>query len=184
MHELTEIALKIGNNDKAKDHSHTEFYGPLLTPHKHTFLDVLEIGIYMGGSLLMWKEFFPNAQIHGIDIEEHEKAKHLRDEDRITTYFEDAYTKEFYDKIKHKSFDFILDDGPHTVETWNLFLNNYVKLLKPGGILIIEDIFTAKQAVWLVKNFQGDKNRLSIIDRRGCPNACSTYTNEILILYM
>jgi hypothetical protein len=40
---------------------------------------VLEIGIYSGGSLLMWKEYFgENAKIYGVDI--HESGRGFEDE--------------------------------------------------------------------------------------------------------
>ena len=39
-----------------------------FAPLKTEPLRVLEIGIERGGSLLMWRDYFPNAQVFGIDI--------------------------------------------------------------------------------------------------------------------
>ena len=39
-----------------------------------------------------------------------------------------------------KQFDFILDDGPHTLESMKIFIENYSTLLTDNGVLIIEDI--------------------------------------------
>jgi hypothetical protein len=37
-------------------------------------------------------------------------------------------------------FDVIIDDGPHTLQSQIFAVNSYFPMLKPGGILIIEDI--------------------------------------------
>jgi hypothetical protein len=37
-------------------------------------------------------------------------------------------------------YDVIIDDGPHSLHTQQFTVANYFNLLKPGGVLIIEDI--------------------------------------------
>jgi len=189
MHELTEIAKRIGRSDKATSHLYTEFYGPLLEPRRNTIKNVLEIGISDGGSHLMWHEYFPQAEIWGIDTRPHVNVSldDMVGMPRMHLYFEDAYKQKMLRKLTNRylKFDFMLDDGPHTLESWHWFLAYYVDYLAPNGIMVIEDIFTIEQAEQLIKDFEGDKDRLSIIDRRATPGAYKEhFDNEILLLYM
>ena len=187
MHELTKIAKRIGRSDKATSHCYTEFYGPLLEPRRDSIRNVLEIGISDGGSLLMWHEYFPNAEIYGVDTRDfvNVSLKDLEQLPRMHLYFEDAYSTAFIKKLKGIKFDMMLDDGPHTQESWTYFLEHYRKLLAPDGIMMVEDIFTPQLAARLIGTFKGDQNRLSIIDRRATPGAYKEhFDNEIVLLYM
>lgn len=55
----------------------------------------------------------------------------------------DAYNNDFF--ITHFlnkdiKFDFILDDGPHTLESMKQFIKLYSQIMTENGILIIEDV--------------------------------------------
>ena len=52
----------------------------------------------------------------------------------------DAYDKKFIDSLSSEKFDFIIDDGPHTLESMISCVENYSKLLTDDGTLIIEDV--------------------------------------------
>ncbi len=45
-----------------------KWYDPLFSPLLDETVKLLEIGIYHGGSLLLWKDYFPNGQITGADL--------------------------------------------------------------------------------------------------------------------
>jgi predicted O-methyltransferase YrrM len=201
LHKLTKIARKIGHSDKATSHIYTEFYGPFLNPRRLDVKRMLEVGISDGGSIAMWHEFFPNAQIYGVDKEkkDSELVEKLKKEDRVHLFFEDAYKRKFINKLKGLKFDVILDDGRHDMVAWSAFLKMYPALLAKDGVLMIEDVFSIDHAEALIEGFKGDKDRLSIIDRRTIPGAYRrtvtfTYengveqthfvTNEIVLLYM
>ena len=54
---------------------------------------------------------------------------------------ENAYTKEYVQKhFENKTFDFLLDDGPHTISSQKKFVKLYSPLLSENGILIVEDV--------------------------------------------
>lgn len=116
-----------------------EFYNDLLTPLKNRTINVLEIGIYFGHSVMLWQAFFPQATIYCADIVECPGIDNL---DRVIQYTESAYTPEFMGKLTGLSFDIIIDDGPHTLETMKYFLIHYPRLLKNNGVLILEDIIS------------------------------------------
>ena len=104
---------------------------------RHQATNVLEIGVDLGGSILLWKDYFPNAHITGVDIK---KCEAIENKDRITSIVTDAYTKEFADTLADNSYDLIIDDGPHTLASMIAFLRMYLPLLKDDGILVIEDV--------------------------------------------
>jgi hypothetical protein len=53
----------------------------------------------------------------------------------------DAYNQTLTELFQNSYFDFIIDDGPHTLESQLYTSTNYFKKLKINGLLIIEDIF-------------------------------------------
>lgn len=125
-------------------HTYIDFYDRFFRKFRYDNLNILEIGIWKGYSLLLWREYFPNAIIHGIDIIP-ARCDHLRDErkypDRIINHCGDSTNKEFIDKeFKGIEFDLIIDDGSHQVQTQ---LNTH-KVLYPyvrkDGYYIVEDV--------------------------------------------
>jgi hypothetical protein len=138
-------------------HSYTDVYDFFLHGIKNTALNVLECGIGTndpdlassmgingspGASLRMWKEYFPNAQIFGIDIDH----KIMFKEERIQTFVVDQTSVEsikiFKDTVE-VDFDFIIDDGLHDYMPQLILFENMIDRLNPGGIYIIEDCFNS-----------------------------------------
>lgn len=113
------------------------FYDKLFTPIQNEVKHVLEVGIHNGYSLELWQSFFNYATVVGVDINH---CPEIQGRERIVQYTEDAYSHNFLNKFKESSFDIIIDDGPHTYNSMVFFLQNYLKLVKPGGYLILEDI--------------------------------------------
>jgi hypothetical protein len=92
-----------------------------------------------GASLRMWEEFFPAAEIHGFDI----KRDILFNEGRIQCHYMDqsspASMAEAF-AAAGGEFDLIIDDGSHHI-LHQLNTKDYARpALRPGGLLIIEDI--------------------------------------------
>lgn len=135
--------------DKNTVHSYLDLYETLFTDKKETAKHILEIGILNGGSIKLWKDYFTNATIHGIDIIRDNKKWHdIIADPNITLYTGiDAYNKEFIANAflnKNIKFDIIIDDGPHTLISMMQYITYYSQLLLPDGILIIEDVYNMK----------------------------------------
>jgi len=132
-------------------HSYHKHYAEKFHDLRHSVKKVLEIGVFRGHSLLMWHDYFPNAEIYGIDIsfEWHNMGVNAvelcKDKKRIHLLEADACTHETLQIVKEKwgdDFDIILDDASHHPyhQAWALL--NYKDLLKQdGGIFAIEDVF-------------------------------------------
>jgi SAM-dependent methyltransferase len=143
MSEMDQKALDASkyDTDKAK-HTHylrryEEYFQPLLDQE----VKLLELGIYHGGSLLLWRDYFKKGLIAGLDL----NPVNLEDTgDRIRIYQGQQQDTELLDRIAREAapdgFDIIIDDCSHIGELtrisfWHLFDNH----LKPGGIFVIED---------------------------------------------
>ena len=132
--------------DKNTVHSYLDLYQNLLISKKETALNVLEVGIYHGGSIKLWGDFFTNATVYGLDlyINDNKVWDVLKNNSKYILHTStDAYNPELFktnfldNNIKC---DFMLDDGPHTLESMIKFINLYSQIMTEDGILIIEDV--------------------------------------------
>lgn len=118
-------------------HSYVEAaYGKLFEKNLD-IKNVLEIGIWKGGSHLLWRDYFPNATVTGIDVGH---CNELTNQERIIQVITDAYTDQAVNLFDDGSFDIIIDDGPHTLHTMKYVVEKYLPKLSKNGILCIEDI--------------------------------------------
>ena len=141
---LLELVKKNGRTDKHTTHSYLPLYDKLLLSKKETAKNVLEIGIAAGGSIKLWYEYFPNATVYGFDIKKiTEIWDGIKNNPRIILGCFDAYDEtNFSNELLNKNiqFDFMLDDGPHSLQSMKTFIKLYSQLMTEDGILIIEDV--------------------------------------------
>jgi hypothetical protein len=133
--------------DKNTVHSYLPLYQQLFNSKKQTAKNVLEVGIYLGGSIKLWHDFFTNATVHGLDISPLSKMwPEICNKERIILYTStDAYNTVFFTQNflnKDVKYDILLDDGPHTLESMIKFIQLYSQLIADDGILVIEDVPT------------------------------------------
>jgi cephalosporin hydroxylase len=128
--------------DKNTVHSYLPLYQNLLIGKKETTKNVLEVGVYHGGSIKLWSDFFTNATIYGLDINVQELDFIKNKENIILFESTDAYNEDVMTNLLNKNikFDFLLDDGPHTLESMKKFIKLYLPLMTEDGILMIEDV--------------------------------------------
>jgi hypothetical protein len=152
------VALLFGRNlkvlatlygsDKWNTHWYAQHYQQILSPIRRKRLTVLEIGIggygeprLGGGSLRMWRTWFPNAIIHGIDIED--KSPH--GERRIHIHRGSQSDEKFLASVLEQSGtpDLIIDDGSHLNEHVISTFKFLFPRLADGGFYVVEDIQTS-----------------------------------------
>jgi hypothetical protein len=133
--------------DKNTVHSYLPLYDTLLKSKKDTAKNVLEVGIFKtGGSIKLWHDYFVNATVYGLDIIKLENIIHddIKNNDRIVLHtFSNAYDINFFNKNfldKGIKCDFMLDDGPHSLDSMLRFIKLYSQIMTDDGILIIEDV--------------------------------------------
>jgi hypothetical protein len=104
---------------------------------------VLEIGIYSGGSLEMWKHYFgAKAKLYGVDIEESCK---VYEDDSTKVFCGDQEDRTFWGHFKREVpvLDIVIDDGGHLPEQQIATLEEVLSHLRPGGIYVCEDVHGA-----------------------------------------
>ena len=141
---LEEIADN-SRTDKNTTHSYLPLYQQLLMGKKETAKNVLEVGICTGGSIKLWSDYFTNANVYGLDIMNINKVwESIKDTEKIILHTSiDAYNHDFFVTNflnKNIKCDFMLDDGPHTLESMIKFIQLYSQIMTDDGILIIEDV--------------------------------------------
>ena len=127
--------------DKESIHSYLPLYEAKFSHRRDKVKRVLEIGVERGGSLKLWADYFPNAEVWGFDIAER-APEFLKGHPRIKVFKADAYNKALIAELIQKGmyFDVIVDDGPHTLTSMIFAAKYYSQLLAPNGVLCIEDI--------------------------------------------
>jgi hypothetical protein len=137
MESLHEIGLKY-KTDKSYYHNYCTYYDTILSNQRLTAKNILEVGIDNGCSLLMWNDYFVNANIYGIDISLHYNPI-LREKNRIHCIQDDQSNLQTKFNVE---FDMIIDDGSHIVSHQKATIEKLWPTLKKGGIYILEDLHT------------------------------------------
>jgi hypothetical protein len=103
-------------------------------------VNVLEVGIYAGGSLEMWREYFgPKVELFGVDIEPACKAS---EKDGTRIFIGDQADPFFWAGVKLQvpKLDIVIDDGGHTPEQQRVTMDQLLPHLRRGGVYCCEDI--------------------------------------------
>ena len=122
-------------------------------------ITILEIGIFKGGSLRMWKNYFsPDSLIVGIDIN---PACKKFEKDNIKTYIGDQTDVNFLNSVIKDigKPDIIIDDGGHTSNQQIISFNYLFNHLNDQGIYLIEDTHTSYHS-----DFQDRQDGLTFMD--------------------
>ena len=138
---VKKIEARRYNTDKPSFDVYFRTYERLFGPLANKPVHLLELGISQGGSLELWRDYFPKGTIAGIDI----APVRLEDPSgRIHVYRGLQHDAALLDRVRRETapggFDIIIDDCSHIGEFtalsfWHLFDSH----LKPGGLYVIED---------------------------------------------
>jgi hypothetical protein len=105
---------------------------------------LVEVGVYSGGSMPMWRHYFgKDCRVHGVDIEQACKAY----EDAHTTiHIGDQADRHFWKKFRAAipQVDVLIDDGGHEPEQQMVTLEEMLPHLSPGGVYVCEDVHGAR----------------------------------------
>jgi hypothetical protein len=100
---------------------------------------LVEIGVYSGGSLDMWKSYLgERATIHGVDIEE---ACRVYDDGKTHIHIGDQADRAFWRQFRKDvpQLDIVVDDGGHEPTQQIVTLEELLPHLRPGGVFLCED---------------------------------------------
>lgn len=118
-------------------------YDRYLAPYRNRPVRMLEIGVYKGGSLALWRRYFgPSAIIFGIDIDPDCARFDGQDgQVRIGSQADPAFLTVVADEMG--GVDIVLDDGSHDSRHIRTSFGTLFPRLSEGGIYIIEDLHAA-----------------------------------------
>lgn len=171
--ELCKLAIKYGSDKapKFKKHTYTIFYNQFFKNKRKSVKKILEIGIGGGGSLKMWQDFFPKAEVYGIDY----RPELLINEGRIKSFLFDQRRRDHLVKLVQEigsDIDIVIDDGSHRSRDQVFTLVTLMPLLKQDVIYIIEDVADPTIALRL-RDYQVSEPEIPYIKR---------YDNKLLLI--
>lgn len=152
--ELCHIAAKY-NTDKSPltpnspfaghRKGYTAVYTMLFEQLRNKAINICELGIEDGGSLLTFSEYFPYARLFGMELLDNKiELCNGLNIPRSTILKTDVSSHEELNRSfrsTNEMFDIIIDDSSHQKEHQRIIIEVVSKYLKPSGIMIIEDLY-------------------------------------------
>jgi len=127
--------------DKGTVHCYIqEYYNNKFSSLKTKPIKLLELGVEYGYSMKLWLSWFTNAEFIGIDPFQPNTIDYFNTLPNCKGIDADGFSKETVNMFEDNTFDFIIEDGPHTIETQMFAAEYWSPKLKNGGFLIIEDL--------------------------------------------
>lgn len=163
--KISEILAKY-DTDKTTVHSYGEIYNKIFERFdRNDKINLMEIGVEKGGSMMAWREYFPNANILGVDLSDQRLPEYLRKD--IEYVFKDIKNPETTNLLADRTFDVIIDDSCHILSFSKFIVETYLRKLKVGGVLIVEDCQEPDKWVSEIQSVVNNEFSLTPIDLRG-----------------
>jgi hypothetical protein len=139
---LKELNLECGSEKSTHEfgnHNLLDTYDCYFNRKRESIKKILEVGILDGASIRLWKKYFTQAHIYGLDINPNCKKY---EDDRVTVFIGSQADNIILTDIKSKisDLDIIIDDGSHINEYTKTTFTSLFPLLKSGGVYVIEDL--------------------------------------------
>ncbi len=125
--------------------------------------NMFELGLWDGGSMVMWSEIFNPKKHVGIDLQQRIDSNYFQEyiksrglSNRVKTYWntdqaDSVKLKEIIrDEFGEERLDLVIDDASHNYELTKVSFETLFPLLRPGGVYIIEN--------WAWSHWQGLEN--------------------------
>lgn len=163
MNNLTQLAQKY-NCDK-ESHGYMPHYERHLPK---TAERILEVGCEHGESLRMWRELYPNAEIHTIDLFQNPLFAQEREisEQGFITHAGDQFYKKTYRGLTGK-FDFIIEDGSHRADHQLFTFNMLFDFVESEGLYIVEDLQCCQEEFFRGQIGSFEDTILASLERKG-----------------
>lgn len=123
-----------GWGDKGTLHSYIDLYANQMT--RRSNVSVLEIGVEYGHSIAMWQEYFKNSKVYGIDV----KSTNIKFDLDNFILGDATDEKTIKDNFSRNKFDYVIDDGSHSVKDQLLSFDIIFPKMKKDGKYFIEDV--------------------------------------------
>jgi hypothetical protein len=152
MKNLNELALLYRSDKADSGHAYTYLYDLIFYEYKDRPINLLEIGLAVGGpelggpadrrvaspSVQMWLDYFSRAHIYGFDISDFSHHEHPR----FTFVRGDCGHQEDLVRLANRApyFDVVIDDASHASYHQQLAFKTLFPRVARGGLYVIEDL--------------------------------------------
>ena len=140
---LDDIGILNGTDKSSVRHDYLVHYERFFAGWRQERFNLIEIGVYNGASLETWRDFFPNAQIVGADIN---PAYRRHAGSRIAIEIGSQADPGFLHQLAEQHPPLVvIDDGSHRADHQIFTFERLFPKLLPGGCYIVEDLSTREQ---------------------------------------
>jgi len=135
-----------GTKHSGVPHGYTPHYDRLFSPFRNKPIKFLEIGVGGGPSIRAWLEYFPKAQVFGVDHVKDTNPYNVvgsKEIKRYTFVHGDQSCSTFWACFLAdygSDWDIVVDDGSHVSKDIFTTFNALWPALKSGGLYAIEDL--------------------------------------------
>ena len=125
-----------------------EVYERHFAPYRGRPIQIVEFGVWQGGSLQLWRRYFgPQARIVGVDVKPECAAFAEEGTDIVIGDQADpALHREL--RARYGAFDIVIDDGGHTMEQQATTFRELYPAVRAGGVYLVEDTHSSYHAHW------------------------------------
>lgn len=151
--KISQILSKYGKaTDKIWHHRYDNAYDELFSRFdRKAPLNIMEVGTQRGATLLAWKEYFPNANVFGVDIVDVVPEEYRKD--NVTRIISDIKKVDF-----DTTFDIIIDDGSHYMADMVYVVATYFMTMREKGVMILEDVRFPELTLEVINNLIVDSD--------------------------
>ena len=171
---LDELSIKYGTDKGSIKHRYMPFYEQYLPKHPKK---LLEIGVLRGASIRMWREHFPDTEIHGLDIFEDNPIPDIEG----VQWFKGSQCDEhiLYHIRNDIKPQIIIEDASHNcIAHWVTLYS----LISCCEIYIIEDLHSCEQEFYR-QGLEFDQTVLGSIKSGTFPFRHHLYNDKIAAIY-
>jgi GT2 family glycosyltransferase len=125
-----------------------EIYDHHFSRYRDKPVNILKIGIYHGGPLQLWKNYFgPQARIYAIDVDP--RCKQF-EEENVRIIIGDQADRSFLRKLKAEipHPDILIDDGGHLMHQQITTFEELYPFVAEDGVYLCEDLHTSYWPDW------------------------------------
>jgi len=138
---LEQISLSYKSDKGSVYHNYLSIYEKYFSKYRNSLNTFLEIGLWEGESIRMWREYFNTGKLVGADILD---LSHVVLPDTTIHICDQSDRQQLGDLVKktYPEFNIIIDDGGHMMHQQQITLGFMFKYLASGGVFVIEDLHT------------------------------------------
>ena len=144
---LEEISKKYRSDKGSVYHNYLEIYEKYFAKYRDTLNNFLEIGLWEGDSIRMWRDYFNTGNLVGADILDLSHVVLTNTQIHICDQSDRNQLTDLVNKT-FDEFDIIIDDGGHWQHQQQITLGCMFPYLKSGGVFVIEDLHTANHSAY------------------------------------